>query len=96
MYRQKDIKTHDETMYATCFETVCLLLDGLKKMVKNPRFLGDTYPGCASSTQEFTALVTSFAEQIDLALKRVDKVTPEALEKISVQMKAGNKCWVVF
>lgn len=46
--------------------------------------------------QEFTALVTSFAEQIDLALKRVDKVTPEALEKISVQMKAGNKCWVVF
>ena len=38
MYRQKDIKTHDETMYVTCFETVCLLLDGLKKMVKTPRF----------------------------------------------------------
>ena len=43
--------------------------------------------------QEFTNLVTSFAEQIDLALKRVDKVTPEALEKISVQMKAP--IWVL-
>ena len=68
----------------------------LKKDGEKPLFFGRYLSLVPLNRQEFTALVTSFAEQIDLALKRVDKVTPEALEKISVQMKAGNKCWVVF
>eukprot|EP00435_Cladocopium_sp_Y103_P040581 s2798_g11.t1 len=38
--------------------------------------------------EEFTAVVTSFATQIDLAMRRVDKVTPEALQKINVQLKS--------
>lgn len=65
-------------------------------MVKNPPFFGRYLSLVPVNRQEFTTLVTSFAEQIDLALKRVDKVTPEALEKISVQMKAVTNVGVVF
>ncbi|CAL1164700.1 unnamed protein product, partial [Cladocopium goreaui] len=38
--------------------------------------------------QEFTSVVTSFATQIDLAMGRVDRVTPAALQKINVQLKS--------
>lgn len=33
-------------------------------------------------------MVTSFATQIDLAMGRVDRVTPAALQKINVQLKS--------
>ena len=72
-----DIKNMVETT-GGAYTNDCFLADGTLQMMDDE--------DC--TLEEFTALVTSFAEQIDLALKRVDKVTPEALEKISVQMKS--------
>lgn len=37
-------------------------------------------------------MVTSFATQIDLAMGRVDRVTPAALQKINVQLKVELGC----